>query len=358
MPAGCAVGVKPAADPVKRIMVNVGSAPCAPGCWWRPGKARCRLMGAGRGGVRVVVRGRESRSTWRRRTAGPQHQKPFGRSGVNTPAPLDVKSASERVLGWQTKLHRWAVQDEQERFGDLFNLICDPATLLVAWERVKRNRGSKTAGVDGQTRRRVEQLGVEKCPGRAPSGAQGRHLSPAAGARAEIPKRGPGSSEAWASPPCATGSFRWRRSSCWSRSSRRTSARPRTDSGPGVERRTPSRSAVLHQRPTVVRVGDRGRRRGLFRVDPSWIADGAGAPSGDRQARPGVDPTVPRRRCHARAWHPDRDAIGHATRVEYSRRSCRTLPSRYSTAASRRRGRHARTISAGVTGPRATPAIE
>ena len=59
--AGGAVGVQPAADPVKRIMVNVGSAPCAPGRWWRPGKARCRLMGAGRGGVRVVVRGRESR---------------------------------------------------------------------------------------------------------------------------------------------------------------------------------------------------------------------------------------------------------------------------------------------------------
>jgi len=59
--AGGAVGVQPAADPVKRIVVNVGSAPGAPGCWWRPGKARCRLMGAGRGGVRVVVRGRESR---------------------------------------------------------------------------------------------------------------------------------------------------------------------------------------------------------------------------------------------------------------------------------------------------------
>jgi hypothetical protein len=61
VPVGCAVGVQPAADPVKRIMVNVGSAPCAPGCWWQPGKARCRLMGVGRGGVRVVVRGRESR---------------------------------------------------------------------------------------------------------------------------------------------------------------------------------------------------------------------------------------------------------------------------------------------------------
>jgi RNA-directed DNA polymerase len=81
---------------------------------------------------------------------------------VKTPAPLDAKLAQERVLGWQTKLHRWAVRDEQARFGDLFNLVCDPATLLVAWERVKRNRGSRTAGVDGQTRARVEQMGVER----------------------------------------------------------------------------------------------------------------------------------------------------------------------------------------------------
>jgi RNA-directed DNA polymerase len=80
---------------------------------------------------------------------------------VNTPALLDAKLAEERVLGWQTKLHRWAVGDEQQRFGDLFNLVCDPATLLVAWERVKRNRGSKTAGVDGQTRKQIEQAGVD-----------------------------------------------------------------------------------------------------------------------------------------------------------------------------------------------------
>ena len=60
VPAGWAVGVQPAADPVKRIMVNVGSAPCAPGCWWQPGKARCRPMRTKRGGVRVVVRTEES----------------------------------------------------------------------------------------------------------------------------------------------------------------------------------------------------------------------------------------------------------------------------------------------------------
>ena len=59
-PAGWAVGVQPAANPVKRIMANVGSALRAPGCWWQPGKARCRPMGAGRGGVRVVVRAEES----------------------------------------------------------------------------------------------------------------------------------------------------------------------------------------------------------------------------------------------------------------------------------------------------------
>ena len=81
---------------------------------------------------------------------------------MNTLAPLSVHEAEQRVLGWQTKLHRWAAHDEQQRFGDLFNLVCDPATLLVAWERVKRNRGSRTAGVDGQTRARVEQIGVQR----------------------------------------------------------------------------------------------------------------------------------------------------------------------------------------------------
>ena len=84
---------------------------------------------------------------------------------MNTLAPLEAKLARERVLGWQTKLHRWAGEDEQAQFDDLFNLLCDPATLLLAWERVKRNRGSKTAGVDGQTRRGVEQMGVQRVLG-------------------------------------------------------------------------------------------------------------------------------------------------------------------------------------------------
>jgi hypothetical protein len=38
-----------------------GKRPMRAGLRWQPGKARCRLMRTGRGGVRVVVRGRESR---------------------------------------------------------------------------------------------------------------------------------------------------------------------------------------------------------------------------------------------------------------------------------------------------------
>jgi len=49
----------------------------------------------------------------------------------------------------QAKLHRWAAADPGRRFDDLFNFVCDPATLIVAFDRVAGNTGSRTAGVDG-----------------------------------------------------------------------------------------------------------------------------------------------------------------------------------------------------------------
>ena len=70
--------------------------------------------------------------------------------------------AQERVLYYQRKLHEWASDDAERRFCDLWNLVCDPATLVVAWSRVSRNRGSRTAGVDAATRRHVEARGVEQ----------------------------------------------------------------------------------------------------------------------------------------------------------------------------------------------------
>ena len=49
----------------------------------------------------------------------------------------------------QRKLHQWAVDDVGRRFDDVFNLVHDPAFLIVAWERVRGNKGARTAGVDG-----------------------------------------------------------------------------------------------------------------------------------------------------------------------------------------------------------------
>ena len=67
---------------------------------------------------------------------------------------LTPETAEERVLGIQTKLHRWAKEDPQRHFDDLYNLVCDPAFLYVAWCRVRRNRGARTAGIDGLNARR------------------------------------------------------------------------------------------------------------------------------------------------------------------------------------------------------------
>src|SRR5215470_9170847 len=71
--------------------------------------------------------------------------------------------AERRVLEIQTKLHRWARDDPHRRFDDLFNLVADPAFLLVAWDRVRGNKGAKTAGVDGRTAASiVARTGVEE----------------------------------------------------------------------------------------------------------------------------------------------------------------------------------------------------
>jgi RNA-directed DNA polymerase len=66
-----------------------------------------------------------------------------------------------RVSEMQAKLHRWAAADPGRRFEDLFNFVHDPATLIVAFDRVAGNTGSRTPGVDGLTVAGVEErIGV------------------------------------------------------------------------------------------------------------------------------------------------------------------------------------------------------
>lgn len=61
------------------------------------------------------------------------------------------EEAEWRVLRMQKKLHRWATEDPDRRFDDLANLVYDPAFLVVAWHRVRGNKGARTAGIDGVT---------------------------------------------------------------------------------------------------------------------------------------------------------------------------------------------------------------
>jgi len=61
----------------------------------------------------------------------------------------ELEWAEVQVLRIQTKLHQWATDDPGRRFDDLFNLVYDPAVLVVAWARVRGNRGKRSAGVDG-----------------------------------------------------------------------------------------------------------------------------------------------------------------------------------------------------------------
>ena len=78
----------------------------------------------------------------------------------SAPDPAPVGSWS-RVAGMQAKLHRWAAADPGRRFDDLFNFVHDPATLIVAFDRVAGNHGADTPGVDGLTAAYVEEaLGV------------------------------------------------------------------------------------------------------------------------------------------------------------------------------------------------------
>jgi RNA-directed DNA polymerase len=73
---------------------------------------------------------------------------------IGDPWP-DLYEAESRVLVMQTKLHQWAMADPGRRFEDLANLVYDPAFLVVAWARVRGNKGARTAGVDGVAPRSI-----------------------------------------------------------------------------------------------------------------------------------------------------------------------------------------------------------
>jgi RNA-directed DNA polymerase len=115
-----------------------------------------------------------------------------GVSLVNTDELESALARAEiRVLKIQAKLHRWASDDPHRRFDDLFNLVTDPGFLLVAWDRVRHNKGARTAGVDGETARYIEAVrGVEGFLTELREDLKARAFWPLPVRRRAIPKAG------------------------------------------------------------------------------------------------------------------------------------------------------------------------
>jgi RNA-directed DNA polymerase len=102
-----------------------------------------------------------------------------------------VAAAERRVLKIQTKLHRWARDNFHRRFNDLFNLVADPGFLLVAWDRVRGNKGARTAGVDGRTATSIQVWdGVEEFFDGLRSALRDRSFQPLPVRERMIPKAG------------------------------------------------------------------------------------------------------------------------------------------------------------------------
>ncbi len=129
-------------------------------------------MAVGWGGGLVVVAGVTTRLGARESRVQGEEGQQVGSTDTGMPGGSLVNTdelesalarAEDRVLEIQTKLHRWARDDPRRVFDDLFNLVADPAFLLVAWDRVRSNKGAKTAGVDGRTALSIVlRVGIEE----------------------------------------------------------------------------------------------------------------------------------------------------------------------------------------------------
>jgi RNA-directed DNA polymerase len=99
-------------------------------------------------------------------------------------------SAYFTVREMQSKLHRWAGEDSSRRFGDLFNLVYDPAFLVHAWERVSSNAGARTPGVDKATVAMIETwVGVEEFLGQIRDALKAGEFRPVEARQVMIPKK-------------------------------------------------------------------------------------------------------------------------------------------------------------------------
>jgi RNA-directed DNA polymerase len=111
---------------------------------------------------------------------------PVNTGAVTWPEPTLAYFAVRKM---QIKLHHWAGADASRRFGDLFNLVYDPAFLMHAWERVSGNVGARTPGIDRATVAWIETwVGVEAFLGQIRDSLKSGEFRPVEVRQVKIPK--------------------------------------------------------------------------------------------------------------------------------------------------------------------------
>lgn len=150
VPESEAAGEELGVSLVERNKVNMGTDPglsLPTRCQCGGGQGRAPTDGVGSG--RSLRRGARSGepATWRREAAGQQcWDWNARRSPVNTGAPWPTsEEASVRVLEHLNQAASPALLTIRVAVSVIFtNLVHDPATVGVAWDRVRRNRGART----------------------------------------------------------------------------------------------------------------------------------------------------------------------------------------------------------------------
>jgi retron-type reverse transcriptase len=87
----------------------------------------------------------------------------------------------------QRKLSRWATEDKERKFIDLYSLLCNEIWLRVAHKNVSSNAGRETAGIDGQTMSDLNG-NLDRHLGELKDDLKARIFEPLPVARAYVPK--------------------------------------------------------------------------------------------------------------------------------------------------------------------------
>src|SRR6266851_8289540 len=95
------------------------------------------------------------------------------------------------LLSEQRKLHKRSLKTPDYIFCKLWGLTTDPRNLRIAFERVARNKGRRTAGVDGLTVKAVLRKGVEAFIEQVRGEMRSGKYRPSPVRRVLIPKIGP-----------------------------------------------------------------------------------------------------------------------------------------------------------------------